>query len=192
MENKERREFFRINDRLTLKFRKISKEEFKFLENIVRFSPGSSVADLDEVSYLKKIDIDEEKAKDPVFTYLKIIDRKLDLVLDILREKTEENLHYKTEVLDVNLSASGIKFGSEFPMNEGDFVELIIVLPVYPYMRISALCKVIRCESVSENNQKKYEISLHYVVINESDRDKLIKYILMKEREFLRLKKDIR
>ncbi|MCX7966099.1 MAG: PilZ domain-containing protein [Syntrophorhabdaceae bacterium] len=190
MENKERREFFRIDDRLTLKFRLISEEEFKILENIVRLSPSSTLTNEDEISILKKIELDEEKNRDPLYTYLKIIDRKLDLILDILSERADDTKIYTTGHIDVNLSASGIRFQTEAPMKNGDFVELIIILPVYPLIRISALCRVIRCDSVTIDGQSKYEVSLHYVVINENDRDRLIRYILIKEREMLRVKRD--
>jgi len=191
MEHRERREFYRIDDRLTIKFRIIGEEEFRYLENIVRFSPASSFSDTDELSILKKIELDEEKSKDPIYTYLKIIDRKLDLILDMLTERTEEGGIYKTVQVGVNLSASGIRFSSEIPMKKDDFVELIMILPVYPHMRISVLCRVVRAKTVSINGHKTYEVSLHFIVINENDRDILIRYILAKEREMLRAKRDL-
>jgi len=191
MEHRERREFFRIDNRLTLKFRIIGEEEFKYLENIVIFSPTSSFLDANELSLLKKIELDEKKGEDPLYKYLKIIDRKLDLILDMLTEKSEENGVYNIVQGEVNLSASGIRFSSEIPMKKYDLVELIMILPSYPHMRISVLCRVVRAKTVSINGHKAYEVSLHFVVINENDRDMLIKYILTKEREMLRTKRNM-
>ncbi|HOJ44167.1 MAG TPA: PilZ domain-containing protein [Syntrophorhabdaceae bacterium] len=190
MEHRERREFFRIDDRLTLKFRIIDEEEFRYLEDIIRFSPASSFLDTHELSFLKKIELNEEKNKDPVYTYLKIIDRKLDLILDMLAERSQEDSPYNTIQTEVNLSASGVRFSSEIPVKKDDLMELIIILPVYPHMRISALCRVVRTKINAKNGYKIYEVSLQFVVINEGNRDVLIRYILAKEREMLRIKKD--
>lgn len=191
MENRERREFFRVDDRLTVKYRVITDEEFNFLENSVRFSPASTLIESDEISMLKKIESDEEKSKDPIYRYLKLIDRKLDMVLDMLSEKFESKKAYTVQHNGVNLSASGIRFISQTPMKAGDFVELIIILPIYPYTKILTLCKVIRCNLSEKHGVSNYEVALHYLVINEYDRDMLIKYILMKEREVLRTKREI-
>lgn len=191
MKNSERREFFRIDDRLTLKYRIISEEEFKLLENVVRFSPASSLIKADELSFIQNIELKEEQnKKDPIYAYLKLIDRKLDLIMDMLSERFEDKNIYTIQYTDVNISASGIRFISDIPMNSGEFVELIIILPIYPYMKISTLCKVIRCDKKQKNGESINEVSLHYLIINEYDRDILIKYILMKEREILRIKRD--
>lgn len=192
MKNKERREFFRIDDRLTLKYRIVSEGEFRLLEDVVRFSPASNLIKADELSsIIQNIESNEgQNKKEPIYAYLKLIDRKLDLILDMLSEKFEDKNIYTIQHTDVNISASGIRFISSIPMNPGDFVELIIILPIYPYMKISTLCKVIRRNEKQKNMEPVNEVSLHYLIINEYDRDILIKYILMKEREILRIKRD--
>ncbi|HOJ70953.1 MAG TPA: PilZ domain-containing protein [Syntrophorhabdaceae bacterium] len=186
METNERRDYFRVEDRLKLKFRILSKDEFNALEHTVRYSPISSFSRLDEVQALKVIEIDEEKKKDPLYTYLNIIDRKLDLVLDYLMENADDKRHYITQYIQANISGSGIRFFTDADIKEGDYVELILILPIYPHTRIPILCNVLRCIKQIKDGNTVNDVAMQYLVINENDRDMLIQYIFMKEREMLR------
>ncbi len=190
MTSNEKRSYYRIEDKIALKLRKISEEEFNLLEHSIRYTPASSFITSDEIPVLKEIEVDEEKKKDPLFTYMKIIDRKLDMVLDYLSEKAEDTLQYISRYLKANISGSGIRFVVDVDMNEGDYVELIIILPIYPHSRISVLCKVLRSIKQTQGNCIFSDIALQYLAINENNRDMLIQYIFMKEREMLRNKRE--
>lgn len=188
MINNEKREFFRIEDHLSIKWRFISQEEFKELENTVRFSSAKAADELKEVQLFKENRIREQKENEQLFSYLQIIDKKLDMILDYLSESMDNKGHYITRYLKVDISGSGISFVSDVEMKMDDYIELKIILPAYPHLKITALCRVARSQLRRKDNKELWEIALNYLVINDKDRDLLINYIFMKEREILRYK----
>ncbi len=68
-------------------------------------------------------------------------------------------------------------------------LRLKIVIPVFPYPKITALCEVVRAQGLISDTGR-FAIALKFLVINEKDRDILINYIFVKEREYLRQKKE--
>jgi hypothetical protein len=65
------------------------------------------------------------------------------------------------------------------------------VIPRFPYPKITALSQVLRGEECFVNETKYCEVIARFIVINEEDRDLLINYIFVKDRERLRLKKEL-
>ena len=64
MTESEKREYFRIEDQLSIKLRIITHDEFTVLENAVRFSPAKAAEDLKEIQFFKGIVTKEEKEKE--------------------------------------------------------------------------------------------------------------------------------
>jgi len=189
MTDSEKREYFRIEDQLSIKLRIITHDEFTALENAVRFSPAKVAEDLKEIQFLKRIVTNEEKEKEQLYTYLQVIDKKLDIILDYL-SGTSDTAPYITKYLKVDISGSGIGFVSDIEIKAGEYVEIKIVLPIYPHLKITALCRVLRSETRKEDDKQLREVALGFLVINDNDKDLLINYIFMKEREMLRHKKE--
>ncbi|MCX5810540.1 MAG: PilZ domain-containing protein [Proteobacteria bacterium] len=189
MTETEKREYFRIEDQLSIKLRIITHDEFMALENTVRFSSAKTAESLKEIQFLKGIVTNEEKEKEQLYTYLQVIDKKLDIILDYLSETTDTG-PYITKYLKVYISGSGIGFVSDIEMKEGEYVEIKIVLPIYPHLKITTLCRVLKGETRKKDDKHLWEVALSFLVINDNDRDLLINYIFMKEREMLRHKKE--
>jgi hypothetical protein len=187
MINSEKREFFRIEDHLSIKWRIISHDEFMELENTVRFSSAKATEDLKEIQFFKETLTKEQKEKDQIYTYLQIIDKKLDTILDYLNDSIDKG-RYITKHLKVDISGSGIRFVSDIEIKKDDYVELKIVLPAYPHLQISTLCNVLRSEMLKGEDKGFWDTALSFLVINDKDRDLLINYIFTKEREMLRYK----
>ena len=93
----------------------------------------------------------------------------------------------QTEII---LSGAGIQFESDIPFQTGDYTELKIVVPLFPYPKITILCQVVRTESMQGGVMGIFRIAMKFLVVNEKDRDFLVKYIFEKEREYLRQKKE--
>jgi c-di-GMP-binding flagellar brake protein YcgR len=89
------------------------------------------------------------------------------------------------------MSGAGIQFESDVSLGEGDLTELKIIVPLFPYPKITALCEVVRTERLGGDTPNNFTIALKFLVINENDRDLLINYIFVKEREYLRQKKEM-
>jgi len=182
----ERREFFRITDRIPLEFRPISRDEFERLEGIIRYKSTQVVDRLHEIYFLEGRKEPGEET-DPMYAYMQMINRKLDLILEILGRPAADDV-YSTITTDVNISGAGVQFECEAPLAEEDFVELKIIVPVFPYPKITCLCQVVRAEYRQDAGPRK--CALKFMVMNEIDRDVLINYIFLKERQYLRQKKD--
>ncbi|MCX5815090.1 MAG: PilZ domain-containing protein [Proteobacteria bacterium] len=189
MTETEKREYFRIEDRLSIRLRIITHDEFMAIEDTVRFSSAKTAGDLKEIQFLKGIVTNEEKEKEQLYTYLQVIDKKLDIMLDYLSETTDTG-PYITKYLKVDISGSGIGFVSDIEMKEGEYVEIKVVLPIYPHLKITTLCRVLRSETRKKDDKQFWEVALGFLVINDNDKDLLINYIFMKEREMLRHKKE--
>ena len=76
-------------------------------------------------------------------------------------------------------------------LKTGDYTELKIIMPIFPYPKITTLCQVVRAERLHGGRYRAtFRIAMKFLVINEKDRDLLINYIFVKEREYLRQKKE--
>jgi hypothetical protein len=186
----DRREYFRIKDRLAIDVRLISDEEFLQLENTVRYNPSQIIDKSCDLHFLKDTISHDDKEKNQVLSYLMMIDKKLDMLIDNLYKPKKDEL-FHSSFAEVEISGNGIKFYSDLEIHGGDYIEIRIVIPRFPHPKITALAQVIRGEERCVNQTRYCETIAQFVVINEEDRDLLIHYIFVKDRERLRLKKDL-
>lgn len=186
----DRREYFRIKDRLAIEIRAISDDEFLQLENTIRYNPTQVIDKAYDMHFLKESISSDEKEKNHILPYLVMIDKKLDMLIDFLYKPKKDEL-FHTSYMEVEVSGSGIKFFTDLEIYGGDYAEIRIVIPRFPYPKITALAQVLRSEDCLVNGTKYREVIVRFVVINEEDRDLLINYIFVKDRERLRLKKEL-
>jgi hypothetical protein len=185
----DRREYFRIKDRLAIEVRAISDEEFLQLENTIRYNPTQVIDKAYDMHFLKESISNDEKEKNQILSYLVMIDKKLDMLIDFLY-KPQKNELFHPSYMEVEVSGNGIKFITDLVINGGDYIEIKVVIPRFPYPKITALAQVLRGEECFVNETKYCEAITRFIVINEEDRDLLINYIFVKDRERLRLKKE--
>lgn len=186
----DRREYFRIKDRLAIEVRAISDEEFLQLENTIRYNPTQVIDKAYDMHFLKESISNDEKEKSQILSYLVMIDKKLDMLVDFLYKPKKDEL-FHTSYTEVEISGNGIKFITDLVINGGDYIEIKVVIPRFPYPKITALSQVLRGEECFVNETKYCEVIARFIVINEEDRDLLINYIFVKDRERLRLKKEL-
>jgi hypothetical protein len=119
-----------------------------------------------------------------------MIDKKLDMLVDFLYKPKKDEL-FHTSYTEVEVSGNGVKFITDLVINGGDYIEIKVVIPRFPYPKITALAQVLRGEECFVKETKYCEVIARFIVINEEDRDLLINYIFVKDRERLRLKKEL-
>ncbi|MBP7528462.1 MAG: PilZ domain-containing protein [Syntrophorhabdaceae bacterium] len=183
----ERREFFRIQDRIPLEFRRISGEEILKLQDAIRYNSTQVVDRLHELYFLEP-DGEPGDETDQLHTCMRMINKKLDTIIEILR-KSAASENYTTITTEVNISGAGVQFRCDALLTEGDFVELKLIVPLFPYPKITCLCQAVRVEN-DHREAGPQRVALKFMVINEKDRDILINYIFVKERQYLRQKKE--
>jgi hypothetical protein len=178
----EKREFFRIRDRLLVQFRQVSFEESLLLEKSLKHT----------FSFLSPSDPrTSELPTSPafirdLFTYMEVLDRKLNMIIDVLSRKDDA---FHSKYLEVDISGAGVRFSSDCRLDEGSYMEMRIILPCFPDVRIGALGRVIRSHQSSPAGADAWETAVRFVAMSDNDRDILINYVFAREREHLRVRK---
>jgi hypothetical protein len=189
MGQNERRQFFRVKDRLPIEYRSITHDEYRRLESVIRYNPTRIIDKVNEIHFLKKIVSRSDKDKDQLYAYMQVLDKKLDIIIDLLCTSKDEDL-YISRYIEVDISGAGVRFVSPVPLEKDAYVELKVILPLFPYPKISSLCSVVRAREWVADEESQWQVALKFLMINEEDRDLLINYVFMKEREALRLQKE--
>ena len=137
--------------------------------------------------FLKKHTFRDEEGQ-LLGSFLIMLDEKLSAIMDLLTEaKTDER--FITCHGGVEISGSGLSFTSQVPLLKGDHLELRIQLPVYPYQLIPALCEVSTARKRNTRARGVCRVACRFVAIADADRDTLVNYIFIRERETIRLTK---
>lgn len=117
-------------------------------------------------------------------SWLKVINAKLDYLINLLTRE-REGFHL-LPLKKVNLSEKGIRLNLDKPLDINSFVEVKLVLDLYEPLGFYLYGRVARCEKKEE----KYEIALEWLTMPPDIKEKLGFYILQKERELIRIKKE--
>ncbi len=179
----ERREYFRITDRLLVEIREIDYEEsLELAKNLQQsdFLPDDA-NDTSSRSFRPPA-----FERNELYEFLEVLDRKLNVILELLLKKDER---FHNEYTDVNISAAGLRYASEREVPEGTYVDVRIVLPFFPNPKIAAVGMVVRSSRTgTEEGKDIWETAIKIIAISERHRDMLINYVFAKEREQLRAK----
>ena len=184
----ERREFFRIRDRLEIEFRAVDQTEFLRLERIVKYNPTQVFAQPQNSRPKKKSG--DGSDGEALISYLGKLDRKLSVILDLMTKSKLDDL-YTRRYVEIEISGSGLSFVSDVPLPENGYAEFRLMLPVFPYPNIPVLCRVVRNVKREEDSRVDWEIACKFLAINDSDRDLLVQYIFGRERERIRSEKGL-
>jgi hypothetical protein len=185
----ERRSFFRIHDRLIVEFRQITPEDFAKLKKVIQYNSTQIIDKITETHFLADKELKGESEE--IFANMRMMNKKLDTIIELLSKSLYGEIYTSVQT-EINLSGAGVQFESHIVLKEGDYTELKIIVPIFPYPKITALCQVVRTESVQgSSTADNFRIAMKFLVINEKDRDLLINYIFEKEREYLRQKKKL-
>lgn len=128
-------------------------------------------------------DIEPKPEDNPkLYELLFDINQKLNILLHHLSEKNGFNM---PEAREVNISGGGLRFHSKVEFPAGQKLVLKTFLPVYAHV-IKIKCEVVR-SLPSEGGG--YSVAVKYVDMDETTRDKIIKYVFAKQRKVLRTEK---
>lgn len=130
-------------------------------------------------------DEDKKALDEELFTLIMMMDKKLDLLLEVLCKPKGDSC-VEDRVSKVNISGSGIRFYSNRPYERGQLLKLTIFLPIFPQPSISAVGEVARSEAVDKNGTKEYQVAAKFMAISEDDREEIVRYTFKRERELLR------
>lgn len=128
-------------------------------------------------------DIEARPEENPkLYELLFDINQKLNILLSHMSEQSGFNV---PEAREVSISGGGLRFHSKEAFAEGQRLVLKTFLPVYAHV-IKIKCEVVRSQPADGGG---YLVAVRYVDMDESTRDKIIKYVFAKQRMLLRTEK---
>jgi hypothetical protein len=188
----ERRGFFRIDDEINLFYKKIDKkrvaEPHHASDNILSSCSLTTALEMvsqDSAMMLYRL----EKNLPEVADYLRLIDAKIDLLAQAIMMQGFQFKEIDTR--NVNISATGIAFGCEEAFKFDDYLEIKILL-VSSMAVIVTYGKVVYCKNSQANDSHyPYIVGVDFIDMKEEDRELLIKYVVKKQLQQIRDKKQV-
>ena len=185
--SEEKREAFRVQDLVRIRFREVTQEE---IDTICASGPLIDEDSLAAVTALGRIDRAIQKSIGKVamnnpelIEFLDLINNKLDVALGSLPAVPGAQAEDNESTCHCSLSASGVAFTNASPVTEGSLVEIrLVLLPNYHH--ILAFGRVARCAPVkTPPNEGDYEIAVQFTQIHERARDLLVRRSLQRAAE---------
>ena len=110
---------------------------------------------------------------DPVMAALERIERQLAWVIDRLEW---EERSPPVQPTPINLSGAGVRFAGRQALAPGAVLELALVLPGDPPIRIRTFGEVVRHKRIGRAPNGSHEIAVKFVNVSERDRESIIRY----------------
>ncbi|MBF0458132.1 MAG: PilZ domain-containing protein [Nitrospirae bacterium] len=176
----EQRDFFRVDDCLTIVVKKLKAISPNKKSKIIS-EFGKEMSNLRSYS----VDIPDETVSPVLWKMLLDIDMKLGLILDKLSLEKEGLVD--AEEKEVNISASGVRLSYPCQFEKGDLVEVKMLLPSSPPVGLIVYGNVIMSAALDAGD---CEVSITFINVGEDVRDEIIRYTLNRQREMLRKQRD--
>ena len=120
--------------------------------------------------------------------YMMITDEEAEIE-DITKLKEHHRLNYPEdlarEAIAVDISGGGLRFVANMPGTKGDYLVLSLRLEneSMNYL-LEIVGKVLLCQEIeSGDKEKKYEYRINFLMRDQKEREKIIKYIFEQERK---------
>ncbi len=188
----ERRNFFRIDDSVSMSYQQISEQELDDrigsmeMELEGNFTVMGSIASINQnmAGIMHRIEGDEPD----IAAYLKAINNKIDILGRALLSTANEIAEQPAQ--PVNLSASGMAFYSSNPIDAGAVLELRLLL-MPSFTGIITFCEVVGCDRVADAEEGfSFFTRVNFTHMREKDRDLLIRHVIKRQGEFLRKRRE--
>lgn len=176
MQNDERymrmREFSRVDAHVPFSVRVVPPEE---RPNIRAKISGETI--LAEFQTLTEL---EDKL---LSDWLKMLNAKLDSIINMLTFQREG--FGSLPFAQVNISGGGLGFNSREKYNQGDVLEIKMILPMMPPVALYIYGEVVKIEQQINS----YAIAVKFIAMDEDIRDEIVKFVFRRQREMLREKR---
>lgn len=175
----DRRRFFRIQDRVTLNYRVVQSANIEH-EISKNGHIREQLSDLRNASHaldarLEVLNMKLAQDNPLVGEVLTLFHRKMALHERMLSLDSNDDRSF-TPAKEVNLSASGIAFMAETPLNEGTYLKMeVITYPEHYY--IPVFSRVVSCSQLDSSATSGYRIAVEFKGISNEDEEHIVNHI---------------
>ena len=189
MVTKERRSDVRGDFPFQIKYKIMKVEEF---EDLKRFDKEifSSTNKAQSVDVIASEISTESMANAALMNYILQVDEKLDQILALLSKDGSVAVPFRPG-LGQNISGSGMQIVIEQPVEFGQIINAKFFLSKLPLVFMDIFGKVIRVDQEDEDGRVLYKVGIKFLVLNISDRERIIASVFQKQREDLRKRKNV-
>lgn len=113
------------------------------------------------------------------------LNRKLDLLIYMFLTDEFKDLIRSTPK-EVNISAAGIRFISQTPLDVMDIIELHMALPMSPLLYVRVVTEVIRVKTLAVEGKEQHSIVARFLHMDPETKEDIVHYIFKRQRELLR------
>lgn len=115
--------------------------------------------------------------------WLKMLNAKLDSIINMLTFQREG--FGSLPFAQVNISGGGLGFNSREKYNQGDVLEMKMILPTMPPVALYIYGEVVKVEQQING----YAVAVKFIAMDEDIRDEIVKFVFRRQREILREKR---
>ncbi|MGB0496548.1 MAG: PilZ domain-containing protein [Kangiellaceae bacterium] len=185
----ERRQYFRIKNWLFLSFERVDKSTSDKPMSSLETQSSPRIQLLNE---LHRLEDDNTKFMNSLGQELSHVTQhmtKMNKKISLLTQYIIQSLDIEyNELLEVDLSAGGIRFNSKTSLRKHQQVKMEIVI-IPEYYGVVTYAKVVECKK-SEDGQS-YDIAFKFIRISQTDRDAIVRHIFKVQSKQLRNKKGL-
>ena len=160
---------------------------FNLLDSLDHYARGNPAAgvDLFESGQSAKLE-----GRDDLEIFLLKLEKKIDFIISVLTENmTRKSYIYKGLLMD--LSESGAKLLSPIKLNDGQLIEIGLILPNRPYRSLDIAGEVVW---EKDHNNRRGEcpsaMGVKFLDILSEDQDEIVHWIFQRQREEIRRSKE--
>jgi hypothetical protein len=183
----EKRGYFRLKEDLSIEFREIDQSDFDNVKERMAFESGKLLLEEKLWKSEGRESSQKEREYGLLISYIQIIEKKLDKILERMEEKNG-GPSFSKSLRTIDISGSGVRFLSQKRPGR-PYLELVISIPRIHPRKIRTIAEIVRVGEKKTGEHTSWEIAAKYLEIAEEDRDVLISYIIDREREAIKKSK---
>lgn len=190
----DRRKSFRIVNPVVLVYKVVSRREMQRDMVTIKnggFMPGGVFSALFAMDAEFKGRVARIKQKSAELAgALELLNNKLNALINLMPLLEDQDEDIRDQPLrETNLSATGVAFANEEPLEKGTYLYLRLLLaPDYYY--VAAFARVVGCSEVRRpKGEYRYRIRVEFTVISDQHRELLVKYTMSRELAGLRARR---
>jgi hypothetical protein len=190
-ENIEKREFARARVSLPVQYNIFDLEEYNKLREKRKAEPRVCRHNLLSVTFPPTPISRREETDYDIRERLEIINNKLDYLIGLIIVGVPKK-EYKYRDVAVELSGAGLRIMTCRPVPPAMYLDICLIAPFFPYFIDDIYGQVNRVIPVQEgdSSEEAYEVSVEFIEIEDSVREKLIQLTFEKQRELLRSRRE--